>query len=283
MRSWRHVITGVRQVRASECSVTHVLHTYRYGPDKPVQVLAIHGLTGHGRRWEKLATAHLPDVSILAPDLIGHGRSSWAAPWTIEANVAALADVLDAEASGPVLVAGHSFGGAVALTLAATRPDLVAGLVLLDPAVALDGGWMRDIADAMLSSPDYPDRDEARADKLSGSWGEVAAADPAELERELDEHLITLPNGRLGWRISVPATMSYWSELTRPIALPANVIPVTLIRATRTSPPYVSAELIGALQAALGDRFVLTDLDCDHMVSQALPAETAAIIRGQLG
>ncbi len=257
-----------------------MLHTYRYGPDSPVQVLAIHGLTGHGKRWATLASGHLPDVSILAPDLIGHGRSTWAAPWTIEANVAALADLLDAEGTGPVLVAGHSFGGAVALALAAARPDLVSGLVLLDPAVALDGDWMREIADAMLSSPDYPNRDEARADKLSGSWGEVA---PDELERELDEHLIALPNGRLGWRISIPATMSYWSELTRPIAVPANRIPVTLIRATRTSPPYVTDELIGTLRAALGDRFTTVDLDCDHMVGQARPAETAALIRDRLG
>ena len=72
----------------------------------------------------------------------------------------------------------------------------------------------------MLASPDFADRDEARADKTSGSWGEVAARDPAELERELDEHLIDLPNGRVGWRIGVPAMMSYWSELARPIALP---------------------------------------------------------------
>ncbi|GAS93117.1 lipase lipV [Mycolicibacterium canariasense] len=257
-----------------------MLHTYRYGPASPVQVLAIHGLTGHGKRWETLASGHLPDVSVLAPDLIGHGRSTWAAPWTIEANVAALADLLDSEATGPVLVAGHSFGGAVALTLAASRPDLVSGLVLLDPAVALDGDWMREIADAMLSSPDYPDRDEARADKLSGSWGEVP---PDELERELDEHLVALPDGRVGWRISIPAAMSYWSELTRPIAVPANRIPVTLIRATRTTPPYVSDALIDALRAALGDRFALVDLDCDHMVGQARPAETAAVIRDQLG
>lgn len=259
------------------------LNTYRYGPSGPPAILAIHGLTGHGRRWETLANRHLPDVAILAPDLLGHGRSSWAAPWTIEANVAALAALLDAEAAGPVTVVGHSFGGAVTLSLAAARPDLVGALVLLDPAVGLDGAWMSEIADAMLESPDYPDRDEARADKLSGSWGEVAGADPAELERELDEHLIALPNGRLGWRISVPATMSYWSELTRPFALPRPGTPTTLIRATRTDPPYVSAELVAALQGRLGSDFTLLDLDCDHMVAQAKPAETAAAIRHHLG
>lgn len=262
--------------------MTHGLHTYRYGPSGPAQILCVHGLTGHGRRWETLSDAHLPEFSVLAPDLIGHGRSTWAAPWTIEANVAALAALLDAEGGDPVLVVGHSFGGAVALQLAETRPDLVSGLVLLDPAVALDGAWMAEIAAAMLSSPDYPDREEATADKLSGSWGEVAAEYPDELTRELDEHLITMPNGRLGWRISVPAAMSYWSELTRPIPLPRSGTPTTLALATRTTPPYVTDTLVSTLRDTLGESFALAEVDCDHMVAQALPAETAAIIRGHL-
>ncbi|MDT5018840.1 MAG: lipase, partial [Mycobacterium sp.] len=147
--------------------MTELLHTYRYGPDRPIQVLAIHGLTGHGQRWQTLATRHLPDLTIAAPDLLGHGRSSWAAPWTIDANTAALAALVDAGADGPVVVVGHSFGGAVALNLASTRPDLTAALVLLDPAVGLDGGWMRDIADSMFASPDYTNRDEARAEKAN--------------------------------------------------------------------------------------------------------------------
>jgi lipase len=254
--------------------MTDALNVHRYGPDRSARVLAIHGLTGHGRRWETLAHDHLPDVAIVAPDLLGHGRSSWDAPWTIDANVAALAALLDA----PALVVGHSFGGAIALNLAANHPELVTGLVLLDPAVGLDGGWMREIADQMFASPDYPDRAEARDEKLNGSWGEV----PRDvLERELDEHLVTLPNGRMGWRISVPAMMSYWSELARPIVWPA--VPVTVVRATRTSPPYVSDALVTGLRDRLGSDATLLDFDCDHMVAQALPADTAAVIRERLG
>lgn len=256
--------------------VTTTLHAFRYGPDGPADVLAIHGLTGHGKRWETIATQHLGDLRVVAPDLIGHGRSTWDAPWTIDANVAALAELADAELRGPATVVGHSFGGAIALALAAARPDLVARLVLLDPAVGLDGGWMREIAEDMQSSPDYPDRDEARAEKVNGSWGEV---DPAELERELDEHLVDLPEGRKGWRISIPAMMSYWSELARPIAWPQ--VPTVLVRAGRTQPPYVSPELVDGLGERLGADFTLIELDCDHMVGQALPERTAAIIRGE--
>jgi lipase len=252
------------------------LYVHRYGPSRPPQLLAIHGLTGHGQRWQTLATRHLPEVAIAAPDLIGHGRSTWAAPWTVDSNVAALAELLDAAAEGPIVVVGHSFGGAVALSLAAARPDLVASLVLLDPAVGLDGGWMRDIADDMFASPDYTDREEARAEKAGGSWGEV---DPEELDRDLDEHLIELPNGRHGWRISIPAMMSYWSELARPITVPPNGIPTTLVRAKRTDPPYVTDELVAGLG---GPDFTLVDFDCDHMVAQARPTDTAAVIRKQL-
>jgi lipase len=74
--------------------------------------------------------------------------------------------------------------------------------------------------------------------------------------------------------------LSYWSELARPIRLPGNGVPVTLVRATETQPPYVTGELL----AGLGDRpdFTLLEFDCDHMVPQARPADTAAVIRKQL-
>lgn len=242
-------------------------------------MLAIHGLTGHGQRWELLATRHLPEISVAAPDLIGHGRSSWAAPWTIDANVAALAALLDDEANGPVVVVGHSFGGAIALHLAAAYPDRVAALVLLDPAVGLDGKWMSEIAEAMLASPDFPDADEARAEKAGGAWADV---DPALLDAELDEHLVELPNGRYGWRISLPAMMSYWSELARDVVLPPKGTATTLIRATWTSPPYVGDELIAGLRERLGADFRLLDFDCEHMVAQAKPAEVAAAIRDRM-
>src|ERR1700721_3463619 len=152
------------------------LHVHRFGPPGPVRVLALHGLTGHGKRWETLASEHLPEIAVAAPDLIGHGRSSWAAPWTIDANVAALVELLEHQADDPVVVVAHSFGWVVAIHLAPAHPGRLAGLVLLDPAIGLDGAWMREIADALLASPDYANPAEARAAKTNGSWAEV---DPA--------------------------------------------------------------------------------------------------------
>lgn len=238
-------------------------------------MLALHGLTGHGRRWQHLA-GYLPEIAIAAPDLLGHGRSSWAAPWTIDANVAALGALLDDHADAPVLLVGHSFGGGLAMHLAAARPDRVAALLLLDPAIGLDGNWMREIAEAMLSSPDYPDPAEARQEKATGSWADV---DPAVLDADIEEHLVELPGGRYGWRICLPAMMSYWSELARDVVLPPAGTPTTLVRAKWTSPPYVTERLIAALRERLGPAFEPLDYECDHMVPHAKPAEVAALIR----
>jgi pimeloyl-ACP methyl ester carboxylesterase len=62
--------------------------------------------------------------------------------------------VLEAEGAAPALVAGHTFGGLVALRLAASRPELVRALFLAAPAGIASGtrsaqvvialaGWLR--------------------------------------------------------------------------------------------------------------------------------------------
>jgi lipase len=259
--------------------VTPTLNTYRYGPDEPARLVALHGLTGHGKRWAPLFDEHLADVSALAPDLLGHGRSPATAPWSLEAHADAVAAVLDEIQTGPTVVVAHSFGGATALHLATRRPDLVKSLVLLDPAIGLDGDWMRQIAEQMVAYPDYTDRAEAKSDKVAGAWSDVP---DYVIEAELDEHLIQLPNGRWGWRMNLPAVVTAWSELARDITLPTSSIRVTLLRATRTTPPYVTTGLPHGLTARLGDRFELVNVDCDHMVSQSRPAETVAAIRSHL-
>jgi lipase len=55
-----------------------------------------------------------------------------------------------------------------------------------------------------------------------------------------------------------------------------------LVRAARTSPPYVNEQLIAALHERLGADFRLLNFDCDHMVAEAKPAEVAALIRERM-
>ena len=95
------------------------------GPGTPA-VLALHGW---GRSSADFAQT-LAGLDAVALDLPGFGATpAPPEPWGAEGYAAAVAPVLD-ELAAPAVVVGHSFGGRVAVHLAATRPDRVAGLVL---------------------------------------------------------------------------------------------------------------------------------------------------------
>ena len=102
--------------------MTADLHAYRYGPARADPCRRPPRTDGARQAVADVGPRHLADVTVVAPDLLGHGRSSWDAPWTIDANVAAIAALLDADGGRPVVAVGHSFGGAIALNLAAARP-----------------------------------------------------------------------------------------------------------------------------------------------------------------
>jgi pimeloyl-ACP methyl ester carboxylesterase len=86
-------------------------------------IVLLHGAGLCGAVWKPLR-AH---VDAGAPSLPGRDGVPGPAPATVEEAAAWLASTLEA----PAVVAGHSYGGAVALELALTRPDLVAGVVLM--------------------------------------------------------------------------------------------------------------------------------------------------------
>ncbi len=94
-------------------------------PDVPT-VLALHGW---GRRAADFSVS-LAGLPYVAPDLPGFGASPPPAQAVgARGYVDLLGPVLE-QLPGPVLVVGHSFGGRVAVCLAAHRPDVVSGLLL---------------------------------------------------------------------------------------------------------------------------------------------------------
>lgn len=98
-------------------------------------LLLLHGLAGSTGNWVELLPELLSRYRVLSVDLPGHAGSGRLQRGATTADFAAVAaTVLEAEATGPALVAGHSFGGLVALRLAQSRPELVRGLLLVSPA-----------------------------------------------------------------------------------------------------------------------------------------------------
>ena len=75
-----------------------------------------------------------PHVRVAAYDRAGLGGSAPAPGLvTIDRQVDDLASVITGLAAGPCVLAGHSWGGILVQLLAFRRPDLAAGLVLVDP------------------------------------------------------------------------------------------------------------------------------------------------------
>ena len=256
------------------------LHVHRFGPaERAPDVLALHGLTGHGQRWERIAAVQTPGSRVLAPDLRGHGRSTWNPPWGIADHVADLVGLLRAEAPEPVVLIGHSYGAGIAVHLARAAPESVRALILLDPAMGLDPQFAHEIASRYLASPDYPDAQQARDDKFYGGWADV----PAEvLDADIAEHLVDLPSGRVGWRVSPPAMVAAWGEMARPAVLPPPGLRTTVVRATRVFPPFLSDAYLAELRGRLGGLLEVLEVDHAHMIDQSRPDLVGELLRREL-
>ena len=71
---------------------------------------------------------------VVAYDRAGIGASDPVWPLDVSTQADDLAAVIRATGNGPSVVAGHSWGGLLAQLVAMQHPELIAGLVLVDPA-----------------------------------------------------------------------------------------------------------------------------------------------------
>lgn len=109
-------------------------------------VLALHGWRRTHRDFDAVVGQgdSLDALDAVALDLPGFGATPPPSEaWGSAQYAAAVAQVVE-EMAVPVVVLGHSFGGGVALALAASRPDLVRALVLTGvPRLVAAGGTKR--------------------------------------------------------------------------------------------------------------------------------------------
>jgi pimeloyl-ACP methyl ester carboxylesterase len=117
-------------------------HVRDQGQPDAMPLLLIHGSLGSLHQWEGWVAELKDRYRLISVDLPGHGLTgAWPrGDYSIEAFgdfIEVLADALHLDRFA---IAGHSMGGAVAWTFAATRPERVSHLILVDAAGYPRGG-----------------------------------------------------------------------------------------------------------------------------------------------
>jgi lipase len=235
----------------------------------PQGILAIHGVYAHGTRYVRLAEL-LPEVTVVAPDLRGHGRSPKHGPYTIDQHVRDLGPLL--RRMGPrTVVLGHSYGGLLAWELARANHDQLAGLVLVDPAIAMDKDEARREQVAAKRPQRWPD--------ASAAFDELMAGRPPEAQWSVAlDVAVGLTRDDTGWLrpVGAPeAVHAAWDQVAQRLQQSPWRGPTLLVEAGQENGRYVSPWLIKNMRQQLGDRLEHVVIDAAHTITADAPAELA--------
>ncbi len=112
-----------------------IAHGAHGSPTDRPPLLLTHGYDQSGLMWEANVPALARDRLVITWDLPGHGESE--APedptaYTHEVCLAAMSSLLDAAGAERAVLGGQSLGGFLSLAFTLSKPDRVAGLVLVD-------------------------------------------------------------------------------------------------------------------------------------------------------
>jgi esterase len=236
--------------------------------DSPPLVL-LHGLSGHARTWDHNAAALSDRYRVLALDQRGHGGSDWADDYGSSAMAGDLLAFLDALGLDVITLAGLSMGGIVSFVFAASHPERVRRLAILDigPEIATVGA--ANVATTMAAQDTFSSEAEA--------FALARAANPrptdAAIRHRLAHNLRPLPDGTL--------TYKYDSALRTPRAIfdhtsaelwgywQAVSCPVLLIRGDDSD--ILAAKTAERMIAENANASLVTIPDCGHSITLERP------------
>ena len=137
-------------------------------------LLLIHGIGDNSTTWHSVHSKLAQRVTVIAPDLLGHGQSDKPrADYSVAAYANGMRDLLSVLDVEKVTVVGHSLGGGVAMQFAYQFPQLVERLILVGAGGVtklVEGGVVR-----RLANPKYPQEylrnmGAIQAEKAAFSW-----------------------------------------------------------------------------------------------------------------
>jgi pimeloyl-ACP methyl ester carboxylesterase len=227
------------------------------GSGRPLVLL--HGVGASRAVWRLVTPALADEHLVIAPDLPGFGESPPVADgFDLESTAAALADRLAERAGEPFDLVGNSLGGAVAIAIAASRPDLVRRLVLAAPAGFAPRAWPLRAAVGALTDPAVAVRRIVGAPAARSStarrallWG--AVAEPHRLSADDARMMLEASRGstRVGAAVAAVLAADLRSELRRvqgPIGViwgwRDRIVPIAQLRLIRAVRPDVIVSTI---------------------------------------
>lgn len=210
-------------VEAGSGHLGHVTWAAYGPPTSPLTpVVLLHGLADSAACWPGVVEHLATDRLTIVTDLRGHGESPLPdALFTITAAADDLAVVVRQVAQRPTLVVGHSLGGLVAQDLAVRAPALLRGLVLEDPAWAIEAGTHGELAAWVrtLRSSSYAQLVRQALTENPG-WPADEVAPWAESKLQVDPRVIDLSQGwDEGDRIAELAHLAPTGEFTTTVVL----------------------------------------------------------------
>src|SRR5579862_6347378 len=109
------------------------LHAEECGPrNAPLTVLCLHGLTRNGRDFEALANHLSTHYRVITADQRGRGRSQWdpdPSNYKIPVYATDMTCLLDHLQVERVVLIGTSMGGLISMTMGASQPARVQGII----------------------------------------------------------------------------------------------------------------------------------------------------------
>jgi lipase len=242
-----------------------------WGDPGAPRVVCLHGVTGHGQGFARLAGA-LAGFHVLAPDLLGHGSSSYEPPWDIASHLEAIVGTIGTE---PASFIGHSFGGRLAFELAVSSPGVVSRLVLLDPAILIPAQVALFAAENARVERAYSSFEEGIDRRYEES--QLHHSPRAIVEEALRSHLVECYDGLYRYRYCQSAVVAAYGEMASPPP-PFEQVPVRTLLVLGESSYLPYDHLLDAHRAALGDVLEVVVVPGGHTVLWDAFVETSEAV-----
>lgn len=111
------------------------IHIERYGQGDTV--VFIHGSGWNTHMWYGQKDCLAASMEVMLVDLPGHGKSTGKCFQSVEEYRNVIHEALKEIGADSIFVAGHSLGGAIALSLALACPDMLKGIILIGTGARL--------------------------------------------------------------------------------------------------------------------------------------------------